>query len=446
MSSRWLPIAGSFGVYLTPLVGPHAFWLLGESLVQELTRGPARDPWWTATDVALALAVQAAAWALLAWSLRSPFRLLAWIAAVPALVAGLNTAYLVAIPSYFLIEADTAPELAGWPEHCVAAHVSLVQVRGPVNQPASGVAQSWVQRPDGRYGLLRLPDCAVVDAGLPIPAISSGIAEFSFGLQFVTRDGKATLERSVPRTSQSTWWFYNDPSEGMAMLDRPDLAEGAPILSDTADAVAWMQRVAGSGPPVLERALVRPIRPGSTLPDARVELAPFGAAQYTLLGLDTVAREVLLWRNDQPLVVGFGGEAHESVLLPTRLPAHIRPQATTYLRHRTGWVAWDAYREDGPYQIAWSLAAGSGTHRANRGRAITAAAVNPSGTLVAVSETTTLNIGSASDVVYVIRARDGADVFRRYLPRYARSPVVFLEGGRFGYSDLAGTHVLNSGQ
>jgi len=60
-----------------------------------------------------------------------------------------------------------------------------------------------------------------------------------------------------------------------------------------------------------------------------------------------------------------------------------------------------------------------------------------------VSETTTLNIGSALDVVYVMRVRDGVDVFRHYLPRYARTPAVFFDGGRFGYSDLSGTHVLN---
>ena len=46
------------------------------------------------------------------------------------------------------------------------------------------------------------------------------------------------------------------------------------------------------------------------------------------------------------------------------------------------------------------------------------------------------------DVVYIIRTSDGSDVFRRYLPRYARSQVVFFEGGLFAYSDLEGTHVL----
>jgi hypothetical protein len=75
-------------------------------------------------------------------------------------------------------------------------------------------------------------------------------------------------------------------------------------------------------------------------------------------------------------------------------------------------------------------------------RSITSAAVDPSGKLIAMSESTTLNIGRARDVVTVIRTSDGVEIFRVYLPRYARSQVVFFEGNLFGYSDLAGTHVL----
>jgi len=81
-------------------------------------------------------------------------------------------------------------------------------------------------------------------------------------------------------------------------------------------------------------------------------------------------------------------------------------------------------------------------HRTNNGRSITSAAVDPSGSFIGISETTTLSIGDARDVVYVIRTSDGSDVFRRYLPRYARSQVVFFEEGLFAYSDVAGTHVF----
>ena len=64
------------------------------------------------------------------------------------------------------------------------------------------------------------------------------------------------------------------------------------------------------------------------------------------------------------------------------------------------------------------------------------------GSYIAISETTTLSIGNARDVVYVLRTEDGADVFRRYLPHYSRSQVVFFDGGFMGYSDLEGTHIL----
>lgn len=156
------------------------------------------------------------------------------------------------------------------------------------------------------------------------------------------------------------------------------------------------------------------------------------------MDVDPHTREVLVWRDDRPVVVGFDGQSRP---VPFE-PAEIRAQSSTYLRLGQGWVAWDAYREDGPYQIGWSLPGGSGRHRANTGRSVTSAAVDPTGKLIAISETTTLSIGRARDVVYVLRTDTGADVFRTYLPRYTRSQVVFFEGGLFGYSNLEGTRIL----
>ncbi|HVH25719.1 MAG TPA: hypothetical protein VM818_03130 [Vicinamibacterales bacterium] len=434
-----IPIVGSFAVYLVPLVGPHAVWLVGEALLKELSAGD-REPWWLVADLALAMTTQAALGVMLAWSLRgSRLRLLTWLPTIPLLLAGLNVAYLVAIPSYFLIESDTAPEVTGWKEHCFVPAASLMPLRTPVNQPAAGVREWWVQRPDGSYALLRLPDCAVIDAGLPSPTVQpGGHVDSMLGLQFSAPGGAAVFERLVPRTSERTWWLLTAPGTPLTPIEPPDLAEGAPILSDSADAVAWIRRVEGSTPPVLERVTIRALAPSPGLDSVDILLAPFGPASYTLLGVDTAAREAILWRNDQPLVVGFDGERRDIPFAPVS----IRPQASTYLRHRGGWVAWDAYRDEGPYWLSWSLAAGSGTSRANNGRSITSAAVDPEGRLIAMSETTTLSIGTARDVVYVIRTSDGADVFRVDLPRYARSQVVFFEGDLFGYSDLAGTHVM----
>jgi hypothetical protein len=98
----WIPLAGSLTVYLVPLVGPHALWLLGEGLLLELMRAGDREPWWLVADLALAFTAQIAVGLLLAWSLcGSRFRLLTWMPAIPTLIAGLNMAYLVAIPPFF---------------------------------------------------------------------------------------------------------------------------------------------------------------------------------------------------------------------------------------------------------------------------------------------------------------------------------------------------------
>jgi hypothetical protein len=127
--------------------------------------------------------------------------------------------------------------------------------------------------------------------------------------------------------------------------------------------------------------------------------------------------------------------------LPGPLTAEgVDPQATTFLRLGSGWVAWDAYRENEPYRIAWSLPNGVGTRRIAKGRGITAVAVDPGGTYVAVSTTTTLNIGNIKDAVFVLRASDGQEVWRRTLPRYARSSVAFLSERWFAYTDWDGLH------
>jgi hypothetical protein len=435
----WIPVIGSFAVYLVPLVGPHAVWLVGESLVQGLSDADRSNPWWVAANVAFAFTAQIACGLLLAWSIRgSRLRLLTWVPMIPAFVAGMNIAYLVEIPAYFLIEADTAPERSDWEEHCFVADAALMSIRTSVTQPVAGAREWWMSRRDARYALLRLPGCALVDADLPVPAIQpGGRVDFSLGFQFAAPGGAATLERTVPATSDRSWWLLRAPSAALLPIEPLELAQGSPILSDAADALAWVERV-GDTPPLGARVVVRGLEPSAALARIEIELEPLGRASYTLLGVDTVAREVMLWKNDEPILVGFDGERRDLKFSK----GVVKSQPSTYLRTRDGWVAWDAYRDEGPYQLAWSLTVGSGMHRTNNGRSITSAAVDPPGSFIAISETTTLSIGDARDVVYVIRTSDGSDVFRRYLPRYARSQVVFCEGGLFAYSDLEGTHVL----
>ena len=432
-------LVGSLGVYVIPLVGPHGVWFVGESLVAS-ARGD-RSPAWMAAYVAVALTSQMAAGLALYWSLGGGWaRKIIWLGIVPLAIA-LNVVYLSAIPAFFLIEADAASEIDTWAEHCFVRGVSLRAIRSAAVPTRQGARTWWTARsPDGRDALLRVPECLTTDAVLPTAGKSAeGYPDFFISLQFASPDGVAVVEQVDRRSSQKTWWILTHPAAPLQRLaESSDTLENPPILSRRGDAVAYVTPVPGSGPPVLDQVLVRKSAPGSMVSETDIDLSPLGPDSYAVLDVDTEAREVLLWRDDSPLIVSFDGQTR-----PVSFePGDIRAQSSTYIRVGEGWVAWDAYKENGSYQIGWLLGGRSGRHRTNRGRAVTSAAVDPTGSYIAISETTTLSIGKARDVVYVLRTDDGADVFRRYLPRYSRSQVVFFDGGFFGYSDLDGTHIL----
>jgi hypothetical protein len=436
---EWVALLGSFGVYVVPLIGPHAAGFLGEALVASV-RGD-RSLAWMAADVAVALTSQIAAGLALYWSLGGGWaRKIIWLGIIPLTMA-LNVAYLSVIPAFFLIEADTASEMNTWAEHCFVRAVELRPVRSSAVQTGQGARTWWAARsPDGRDTLLRVPECLTTDAVLPTAGKSpEGYLDFFISLQFASADGVAIVEQIDRRSTKRTWWTLTHPVAPLQRLaESSDTFQTPPIISRRGDAVAYVTTVPGSGPPVLSQVLVRKAAPGSMVVETDIDLAPLGPASYVLLDVDAEAREVLLWRDERPLIVSFDGQT-----LPVSFePEDIHAQSSTYIRVGDGWVAWDAYREDGPYQIGWSLGGGSGRHRTNAGRSVTSAAVDPTGSYIAISETTTLSVGNARDVVYVLRTKDGADVLRRYLPRYSRSQVVFFDGGFLGYSDLEGTHIL----
>jgi len=52
--------------------------------------------------------------------------------------------------------------------------------------------------------------------------------------------------------------------------------------------------------------------------------------------------------------------------------------------------------------------------------------VNPSGELIAVSTSPSVSLGSIADALFVIKAADGSEIYRRTLPTYSRSNVQFI--------------------
>ncbi len=72
------------------------------------------------------------------------------------------------------------------------------------------------------------------------------------------------------------------------------------------------------------------------------------------------------------------------------------------------------------------LPAGSGSREIPKGRSITALSVSPDGALVAVSTSPSVSLGNIADAVFVFKAADGSEIYRRTLPTYSRSNVQFI--------------------
>jgi hypothetical protein len=433
-------LAASFAVYLSPLVGPHAAWLLGEYLFGELAHGGrGRAPAWLATDVAVAVAVQALIAFLLWWmlGLARAMRFALLLALVPVAVVAIEWLYLIAIPSYFLIDREVAPERAPLAEDCFLPDRALAPVRTPPDVPLERAGRTWFTTPNaGALGILDSCD----DAPRPLADLPGSFAT----TPFVLADGQALFATWDAKEGRTSWWRLGAADRRPRALENPpsepDRLHGAfPILSNDGSAIAWKEYVAGvTRTPLPERIIVR--RLDGAAPDETVPLPPPGPTAVELLGVDTVERTVLLFEHDYAsraaavVTIGFDGATRRRSAVSPRIAA----QSSTIVVVGDGWVAWDAYRDAGRYRIAWSLGDRRGEVEVPLGRGITAVDVDATGSYVAVSTTTSLNIGRIRDAVYVLSTRDGEEVFRRYLPTYTRSRVAFLAAGRLAYDDKSG--------
>jgi hypothetical protein len=428
----------SFSVYFLPLIGPHAVTLLGHGLIIELTRDMNRTPAWIATDIGLALLLQAAAMAVLYRLFRKPSLIASVVAvlAIPIFIGFAEVSYLVAIPSMFLIERDTQNESGNWPVACSAANVSLISV--PMSQMRSrqDTPSFPVQSSDGRYHMMRFSDCSVQPLSLPEPTLQPGgqRVDFTVGINYFVSDVGLLFYKLPVGSTKMEWALLKNGGAPIAL----DIPSPIPVVSSDAESIGWVELSEGSGPRP-SHVFVRRI--DSDRPFADVDLSPFGLSnEYTLIGLDMMRGEALIARNEYSryvfLILDFDGRERSATV-----PDGVRPQPQTFLKLPEGWIAWDAYQERDAYRVRWSLAAGQGSHRVALGRGIIAVATNPSGSLIAVSVSTNLNIGNTADAVYILRASDGSEIFRKYLPRYSRSNIVFPSDDLFAYS-VDGTTIV----
>jgi hypothetical protein len=344
-----------------------------------------------ATDIGFALILQLFTFALLYWLFAKPaiLRLLSVAVAMVFAAVVAEYAYLVYIPTIFLIENDTAGESGDWSVLCAAREVGLYDVAHPPNP------QDWsefvVQSPDGSYKLMHLPGCDLTPLSVPQAKVQpGGRAEFATSLTYFVPGHGVIFTRQDTSTGVLTWnHLLNDRITPIPGLH----ATAFPILSLDGNWVAWLEKESVA----IERL------DGSELP-LQVPLGNLKSWEYMIRTVDMKQEQFELVSRERRVVMALDGSIKSSDSLP---------------------LAWDVYRDDGPYRVSWNMNGRSGTHVVLKGRSVSSAAMTPSGDLVAVSVATALNIGQIRDSMYVLRTSDGAEVFRRYLPRYTRTPVYF---------------------
>jgi hypothetical protein len=435
-----LALPCSFVIYVIPIVGPHAAFFLYEVIGQQF-RKP-QNLSWAAADLAVALGLQALAWALFywIWRRRGVLPVVVTVACTVTAIGLAQYVYMLLLPSYFLIERDNTPETGTWAEVCTVVDASMMTWRTPRRVPVGGWQEVWVTDSHNRPSMLSVPDCRRTNAELPQPAVKSdGRADFSIGVIQVVPGGVALVQRTDIPSGQTTWLILNLQDRTLTPVSAPASENVvAPYLTDDGRATAWMLPVSGTGPPVWEELHVRPVH-GSE-PERLLEVSRrFGVASYEPVDVDATTGDIVLWAEvPGRLILGNMDGTHRAA----SIPPGVKPQSNTVMIAEHGVVAWDAYKEDGAYQISWATDAGAGTRRIPRGSSITAAAIDSPGRYVAFSTTTTLNIGRVKDTVTVVRTADGREVFRRNLPQFSRTNVTFVGQDYFAFSDPGATHVL----
>ncbi len=425
----------SFLVYLLPLVGPHGAlpWgvLIGAELIEGL--GP-RDPLWIAADVVLAAALQLAAAAMFYWYFLRPrwTKLMAFVPAVGGLWGLLMWGYLLAIPRYFLVAATAAPEIDDWIEECRVANAYLPDVDTPADLSLERAGRAFIARlPDSELAVLQMPGCQVSQLGIRW-------SNYSPRIHSVAATGAMLYSLHDRESDQWSWWVLDGPGSEPQALERPPHADSAePLLATDGKWVAWVLREPGEARQTLPAVRIESVQAGEPV---TIDLSPFAPASFRLDHLDVAAHEIVLTRNEEEFL-GLGWDG--AVRWGPWNPEGIKAWAGTRRRLGGGWVVWDAYRDEEPYRLKWSLPAGQGIHTAPRGYSISSAAVDPDGRFIAVSIEGRYTF-AMPDAVYVLDTADSSEVFRRSLPQYSRSRVSFLGSEFFAYAERDAVRVVAS--
>jgi hypothetical protein len=421
----------SFAVYLTPLFNVHAGWIP----LAAFFAGFIKPSILSLAMASAAVLLQILAFGLVYWLFRRPWWLkgLVMVAAIPSFITIANWSFLYAIPHAVLVEADTKPERGKLKKVCSVAGATIAQVHSGTDLSLVRAGEVWVIIDPGRKrARLTMPDCHV--HAVAAPKVGSTMDHVAAGGYLLYRDENGILAYAAPG--------LKIPAT-LSAPARPSYWN--PMLSDDGAALVWLDRQPMQSGLRPHRLRIRHLRDGredtiALKHSARDQLELIGAASHS--GPFTVAQ----YRNKV-----FSFDIHGKKIRGPVEPPEIYNARWGFRWVNGGWVAWDGYREEGRHHIVWALPAGRGSIVIPRSRGIEALSLAADGSFIAVSVSSNLNIGSTNSAVFVIRTDNAEEIYRRYLPTYARTRLAFI-GGRYlamtrsenGRSFVDVYHIINT--
>ena len=402
-------LIGPFAVYLLPIVTPHVTTTWGVVLWMEVTRAAAaRGLAWLATDLCLALLVQTAAGGIIYWTARRPsmVRGLTLLATVPLFYFSLTAGYLLAIPTFFLVEDDKQGAHGDWTIACAVPAAALAASTGGPDAPLVHAKEAWLIKrgpePNAR-SLALLHSTACATRALPVSTFRTTVRQ--------AVPGGGALYGVNDKGSSALRLFVQTPGGASHALTAPaEVKYWRPVLSRDAARIAWIERQRGPGRSKTQW-LIQVRRVGDANMERSIKVKMDRPAALYLIAFDAEKLRFLARRNEREFVTI---DATGGITPVARAPRHPTHPTQRYLRLDSGWVSWDIYREKGRARVAWHLNGRAGLHEVPKGRGIRAVSVSADGRLLAISVGGNLRIGSVKDAVYVIRAARRVERARMY--------------------------------
>jgi hypothetical protein len=322
-------------------------------------------------------------------------------------------AFLAVAPFF---DRESGPEKTALEVECTIPGARLAALRPVPGQPLARAGQTLVLAGHQNYALLRMPGCEVLPLPIPVRAVVDPDP--------VVAPGGVALYRTMDGTPQ--WWYAEGVGSAPMKLEAPPHS-GTPMLSIDGKWIAWPRHTYGAKPSLLIRKL--------------------GGAEEIEFPVNSrfpIPVEVLLLSMDERAVTLFDyAEGFRSLTLDGAVrwgpvtPNSPQYAGTILLAEGVGWLARHVSRADDAWFLPWAPSGKKIDLRVRRGRTLQSCALSPGGGLLAV-----VSDGQDKTAVDLIRAQDGEQVFRRYLPAGAAVPVAFLGDRFFAYSEAGSVRVL----